>query len=60
MKTLFTDPTKRIIKHSGMSGKNCSICGKPITNAALDFSMRFYGEPLCRSCQSIKDYSRPV
>lgn len=39
--------------HSGWSDKECSLCERPLTNAALSYSMRFYGKPLCKSCQRV-------
>lgn len=34
----------------------CEICGKCITEKQLDFSTKFFGEPLCYSCQNLKQY----
>jgi len=43
-------------KFSGWSGKNCELCGKEITVAALNYSLKHYGKILCRTCQSLEEY----
>ncbi len=33
------------------NGAVCPICGKPITKAEQDYSVRKYGREACRTCQ---------
>ena len=33
------------------NGAVCPICGKPITKAEQDYSLRKYGREACRTCQ---------
>jgi len=56
----FTTPIDSILKnHSGWSGVKCETCKRETTNAQLAYSMKFYGKPLCRTCQSLENYGRP-
>lgn len=41
---------------SGWSDAPCETCGRKTTNAQHGYSMRFYGKPLCRRCQSLEKY----
>ncbi len=43
------------VKFSGWSGETCSLCRQEITKAALSYSTKFYGKPLCRSCQRLEN-----
>ena len=55
----FTTRVQSIIERSsGLSGEKCKICKQYVTNAQLTYSMRFYGKPLCRTCQSLEYYRR--
>lgn len=42
--------------HSGWSGVDCLTCGRETTKAQYIYSKRFYGKPLCRTCQSLEKY----
>jgi len=56
-KSKFTSPAENILAHhSGWSGVKCEICRRETTRAQLGYSMRFYGKPLCRTCQSLESY----
>ena len=33
----------------------CSLCGRYLTTGQLAYSKRFFGKPLCRSCQRLED-----
>lgn len=58
-KTRFTTPVDRILaNHSGWSGVKCKTCGRETTNAQLNYSLRFYNKPLCKSCQSFEFYKK--
>ena len=55
----FTTPSQNAMEHfSGISGVRCKTCNRYTTNAQLSYSMRFYGMPLCRTCQSLEHYKR--
>ena len=59
-KSKFTTLAENAMEHfSGWSGVKCEICKRGTTNAQLAYSMRFYGKPLCRTCQSLPSYRRP-
>jgi hypothetical protein len=54
-KNKFTTPAENAMEHfSGWSGVNCDTCKKGTTKAQLLYSMRIYGKPLCRTCQTLK------
>ena len=40
--------------NSGLSEVKCSYCKSLTTNAQLSYSMRFYGKPLCKTCQRLE------
>ncbi len=53
----FTTPIQNIMKHSsGLSAVKGETCKQYVTHAQLSYSMRFYGKPLCRTCQSLEYY----
>jgi hypothetical protein len=41
---------------SGWSDAACVTCRRRTTKAQTSYSLRFYGKPLCRSCQKLEDY----
>jgi len=42
------------VNFSGWSGKKCSLCGNEVTKAVFEYSQKFYGKVLCRSCQRVE------
>lgn len=53
----LTTPIQNIMKHpSRLSAVKCETCKQYLTNAQLTYSMRIYGKPLCRTCQSLEYY----
>jgi hypothetical protein len=56
-KRKFTNPIESMKAHfSGWSGVRCETCKRGTSNAQLTYSMRYYGKPLCRTCQSLESY----
>jgi hypothetical protein len=45
-------------RHSGWSGAKCKTCRREMTKAQYSYSMRVYKRPLCRTCQSLENYSK--
>jgi formylmethanofuran dehydrogenase subunit E len=53
----FTTRVQNIMERSsGLSEVKCETCKQYLTNAQLSYSMRLYGKPLCRTCQSLEYY----
>ena len=60
-KNIFITPAENATEHfSGWSGVNCETCKKGTTKAQLLYSMRVYGKPLCRTCQSLESYRTKI
>jgi hypothetical protein len=52
METVAEQAVKRF---SGMSDNKCATCGRLISKAALEYSMKHYGKPLDRGCQRLEN-----
>lgn len=60
-KSRFTTPAENAMaRFTGWSGVKCFTCKRETTNAQLAYSMRVYGKPLCRTCQSLESYRTPL
>ena len=60
-KSKFTRPAENAMEHfSGWTGVNCETRIRGTTKAQLLYSMRAYGKPLCRACQSLESYRTKV
>ena len=53
----FTTAAENAKEHfSGWSEVYCETCKRGTTKPQLLYSMKVYGKPLCRSCQSLESY----